>query len=445
MGTAPGLGSRVADVGDASSWAGSSAASSAGSSAGNGSTDWYGRATGLTPAGVHSNARLIGAETVFAGGDGPWLFDVDGNRHVDYMLGRGPAVLGHTPTVVTDAVARAVAGGLTLGQATPLEVEAAEAALSVIPWADRIRFTSSGTEAVQAAFRLARAATGRSLIVQFEGQYHGWVDGVSLVAGPDPRSARPATTGQSPDSASQTVLLPWNDPAAVDDAFSRWGDQIAAVITEPIVVFGTRLPASGFLAHLRSVTEAHGAVLIFDEVVTGFRFQPGSCASMVGVTPDLGTFAKGMGSGWPVSAVAGVEALFDGVADDRVRLSGTYNGNAAAMAAVTATVAATADGEAHRALTAWGDGLRRALAEAAAARGVDFTTEGFGPAFWSVFDGLAEDDAAIERGERLSLLLRDERVVAYHRTWLPSTAHDDEALAFTVEAFDRALARLVGG
>lgn len=404
-------------------------------------SDWHRRAKGLTPAGVHSNARLIGAETVFTRGEGPWLFDVDGHRHVDYMLGRGPAILGHTPTVVNEAVARAVADGITLGQATPLEVEAAESALSVIPWADRIRFTSSGTEAVQAAFRLARAATGRSLIVQFEGQYHGWVDGVSLVAGADPRSAKPATAGQSPDSATQTVLLSWNDPAAVDDAFARWGDQIAGVITEPVVVFGCRLPEPGFLAHLRAVTNAHDSVLIFDEVVTGFRLQPGSCASIMGVTPDLGTFAKGMGSGWPVSAVAGAEALFDGVAEDRVRLSGTYNGNAAAMAAVVATVAATADGMAHRALAEWGDRLRAALADAAAARGVDFTTEGLGPAFWSVVDG-RDGAASIERAERLGLVLRDERVVTYHRTWLPSTAHDDEALAVTVEAFDRALTRL---
>ncbi|MEL6984770.1 MAG: aminotransferase class III-fold pyridoxal phosphate-dependent enzyme, partial [Actinomycetota bacterium] len=311
---------------------------------------------------------------------------------------------------------------------------------SWVAWA-RTASISSGTEAVQAAFRLARAATGRPLIVQFAGQYHGWIDGVSLAAGPDPRSAKPATTGQSPDSGAQTILLDWNDPDAVDDAFARWGDQIAAVITEPVDVFGGGLPAPGFLAHLREVTSAYDTVLIFDEVVTGFRLQPGSCASLVGVTPDLGTFAKGLGSGWPVSAVAGAESLFAGVADDRVRLSGTYNGNAAAMAAIVATVAVTADGAAHRAMTTWGDRLRAALAEVAAARGVGFGTEGYGSAFWSVFDDLDETES-VERAERLGHLLRDERVITYHHTWLPSTAHDDEALAVTVEAFDRALARL---
>lgn len=405
-------------------------------------TWWHRRARALTPAGVHSNARLVGAETVFARGDGPWLFDVDGNRHVDYMLGRGPAVLGHTPTAINEAVARAVVGGLTLGQATPLEVEAAEAALSVIPWADKIRFTSSGTEAVQAAFRLARAATGRNLIVQFEGQYHGWLDGVLLDPGPggDPRAAIPISAGQTPDSGANAVLLPWNDPAAVDDAFDRWGDRIAAVITEPIDVFGGVMPAEGFLAHLREVTTDHGAVLIFDEVVTGFRLQPGSAASMLGVTPDLGTFAKGMGSGWPVSAVAGIEALFDPVADDRVRLSGTYNGNSAAMAAVMATVAATADGEIHRALDRWGRHLRAALTETAASHGLAFTTEGYGAAFWSVFDGMEAAESA-EWADRLGRLLLDERVITYHHTWLPSAAHDDETLAFTLDVFDRALAR----
>lgn len=405
--------------------------------------DWYERATGLTPAGVHSNARLEGAEIVFARGEGPWLIDVEGNRHVDYMLGRGPAVLGHSPVAINEAVVRAVADGLTLGQATPLEVEAAEAALSVMPWAERIRFTSSGTEAVQAAFRLARAATGRDLIVQFEGLYHGWVDGVSLVAGPNPRSAAPATTGQASGSGASVILLPWNDPGAVDDAFDRWGDEIAAVITEPVNIFGGAMAAPGYLAHLREVTERRGAVLIFDEVVTGFRLSPGSCASLVGVTPDLATYAKGLGSGWPVSAVAGSGALFDGVATDRVRLSGTYNGNSAAMAAVLATVEHTADGTVHRALNAWGDRLRASLEDVAGSRGVRFRTEGHPAAFWSRFDDL-DPVASDERADRLGRLLRQERVVTYHHTWLPSAAHDDEALAFTVEAFGRALDRLDG-
>ena len=402
---------------------------------------YHRRASELTPAGVHSNARLAGAGTVFARGDGPWLFDVENRRYVDYMLGRGPAVLGHTPHVVNDAVTQAIANGITLGQSTPLEVEAAEAALSVIPWADRLRFTSSGTEAVQAAFRLARAATGRPLIVQFHGLYHGWLDDVSLEPGRGPRSAEAATLGQSPDSGSQTVFLPWNDPGAVDGAFARWGDRIAAVITEPVNIFGGAEAAPGFLAHLRDVTTRHGAVLIFDEVVTGFRLQPGSAASLVGVTPDLGTFAKGMGSGWPVSAVAGSAALFDGVATDRVRLSGTYNGNAAAMAAVIATVAHTADGAVHRAMNNWGDRLRRALVEAAASLGVAFACEGYPTAFWSVFSDRPVPDSA-DAAERLGRLLWDERVITYHRTWLPSAAHDDDALAFTVDAFTRALAKL---
>ncbi|MEM7092186.1 MAG: aminotransferase class III-fold pyridoxal phosphate-dependent enzyme [Actinomycetota bacterium] len=398
---------------------------------------WHDRARALTPAGVHSNARLGGATTVFARGDGPWLFDVEGRRYVDYMLGRGPAVLGHTPTEVNDAVARAISDGLTLGQATPLEVEAAEAALSVIPWADQLRFTSSGTEAVQAAFRLARAATGRSLLVQFEGLYHGWIDTVSLRAGDGPRSAVPGTIGQSPDSGAQTILLPWNDPTAVDEAFERWGDDIAAVITEPVNIFGGNLAHDGYLAHLRDITSRNDAVLIFDEVVTGFRLQPGSCASMMGVTPDLATFAKGLGSGWPVSAVAGTADLFDGVAEDRVRLSGTYNGNTAAMAAVIATVEATVDGERHRAMHAWGNRLRDALVETAAANGLAFQAEGHGTAFWTV---IGERDHAT--ADRLGALLWEERVITYHNTWLPSTAHDDEALDVTIEAFAKAIDRL---
>lgn len=421
---------------------GSTEAKAAAAGAGAGTNArWHDRARELTPAGVHSNARLVGAETIFARGHGPWLFDVEGNRYVDYMLGRGPAVLGHTPTIINEAVARAAADGLTLGQATPLEIEAAEAALSVIPWADQLRFTSSGTEAVQAAFRLARASTGRPLIVQFEGLYHGWLDTVSLVPGADPRSASAATVGQAPDSGAQVILLPWNDPAAVDAAFAEWGDEIAAVVTEPVNIFGGALAAPGFLAHLREVTSRNGAMLIFDEVVTGFRLQPGSAASMFGITPDLATFAKGLGSGWPVSAVAGSAELFDGVATDRVRLSGTYNGNAAAMAAVIATVAATADGEVHRAMNRWGERLRAALLDVAADQNVPFTTEGHPTAFWSVFEGVGRAES-VERAERLGRLLREERVITYHHTWLPSAAHDDHALDFTVEAFASALRRL---
>jgi glutamate-1-semialdehyde 2,1-aminomutase len=305
---------------------------------------WHRRATALTPAGVHSNARLVGADVVFTHGDGPWLFDVEGHRHVDYMLGRGPAFLGHTPTSVNDAVAAAATRGITLGSGTTLEVEAASVALSVIEWADQIRFVSSGTEAVQSAFRLARAATGRSLIVQFEGMYHGWIDNVSLVAGADPARALPATGGQVANSGAHTLLLPWNDIGAVEQAFAVHGHDVAAVITEPANLFGGVLAAPGYLEALRAVTSRFGSALIFDEVVCGFRLRPGSSASLFGVTPDLATFAKAMGSGWPVAAVAGTSRMFDGVAGDRVRLSGTYNGNAAAMAAIVGTLGAMRDG-----------------------------------------------------------------------------------------------------
>ena len=256
-----------------------------------------------------------------------------------------------------------------------------------------------------------------------------------------PTTAGTSGLGWSPRPAFTRTPVPWNDPAAVDAAFAEWGDDIAAVITEPINVFGATAPADGYLAHLRDVTTRHNSVLIFDEVVTGFRMQPGSVASIVGVTPDLGTFAKGLGSGWAVAAVVGTNELFDGVATDRVRLSGTYNGNAAAMAAVMATVAASADGAVHRALNAWGATLRSALTEAAAAVGVSFTTEGYPTAFWSVFDDLDVVESAV-RAEELGRLLWEERVITYHRTWLPSAAHDDDALAFTIEAFTRALARL---
>jgi glutamate-1-semialdehyde 2,1-aminomutase len=399
---------------------------------------WHARAARLTPAGVHSNARIVGSDIVHTHGLGPWLVDVEGQRHVDYMLGRGPAFLGHAPDQINTAVAAAARKGLMLGSGTTLEVEAAERVLSVIEWADQVRFNASGTEAVQSAFRLARATTGRPFVVQFEGLYHGWLDNVSLLPGDDPTTAVPATEGQMRTSGSSTLLLPWNDSMALDRAFAEHGHQIAGVITEPAHIFGASLAAPGFLSRIRKLTTDHGAALILDEVVTGFRLRPGTAAALFDVTPDIGVYGKAMGSGWPVAAVAATAAFFDGVAADRVRLSGTYNGNSAGMAAVSATVDATADGTVHEAAGLWGQDLMAALASEARRHGITLTCEGFPTAFWLVFEGVnrATSDAL---AERLGLVLRDHLVVQYHHTWLTSAAHDDEALQVTLERFDAAL------
>lgn len=399
---------------------------------------WHSRAAARTPGGVHSNARLVGAETVFVRGDGPWLWDVEGERYADYMLGRGPAYLGHSPTAVLEAVNAASSNGMCLGHATPLEVEATDAMLTVIPWAERVRFTSSGTEAVQAALRLARAATGRSTVIQFEGQYHGWVDGVSVVRGESIDQPLPSTRGQAPSSYSDTMLLPWNDVAVLEQAFADRGERIAAVIMEPVNIFAGVMPADGYLADVRRLTEQHGAALIFDEVVTGFRLAPGSAAGILGVTPDLATYAKAMGSGWPVSAVAGAARWFDGVESDQVRLSGTYNGNSAAMAAVVATIDLTRDGSIHRAVDRYGCDLIGQLVSTAAEQGVALSAGGYPSGFWLSFDDL-EPSIGDQEAIRLSALLRAHKVIMYRRTWLSSAAHDSETMAFTVTAFAAAM------
>ena len=411
-------------------------------SIGQSNSSWHQRASALTPAGVHSNARLVGAEVVFTHGAGPWLFDVEGHRHVDYMLGRGPAFLGHAPAVVNDAVAAAARNGLTLGSGTTLEIEAAAAALSVIEWADQIRFVSSGTEAVQSALRLARAATGKSIIVQFEGMYHGWIDNVSLARGSDRNHPIAATAGQAPTSGVHSLLLPWNDISAVEEAFAAHGHDIAAVITEPSNIFGGVLASPGYLEALRVLTSNHGAALIFDEVVTGFRLRPGSAVPLVGVTPDLATYAKAMGSGWPVAAVAGTSEMFDGVASDRVRLSGTYNGNTAAMAAVVATVGAMSGGHVHWQAGRSGEQLQSVLVERAAQQGVRLSAEGFPTAFWLVFESV-ERALSDEIGETLGVILRRHQVIQYHHTWLMSSAHDSAAVAFTADRFATALGELI--
>ena len=250
------------------------------------------------PGGVNSNVRLDGPSVFFARGEGAWLWDVDGNDYVDYLLGQGPAFLGHGPPDVLKAVEEACRSGMVYAAQHPLEVEAAELLVRAIGWAEMVRIGSSGTEVVQAALRLARAATGRTKFVRFEGHYHGWLDNVLIAVGDD--GSGPASEGQIAEYLTDCYVLPWNDLGAINDVLERHGRDIAAVLMEPMMMnAGAIEPLPDYLEGVRRLCDDHGVVLIFDEIITGFRVAPRGAAGRYGVTPDLATYGKAMAGSWP--------------------------------------------------------------------------------------------------------------------------------------------------
>jgi glutamate-1-semialdehyde 2,1-aminomutase len=244
------------------------------------------RAERCIPGGVSSNVRLSAPRVFFARGQGAWLWDVDGNDYVDYVLGQGPALLGHAAEPVQAAVAEACRRGNVYGAQHSLEVEAAELLCRVAGWPEMVRFGCSGTESVQAALRLARAATGRAKFIRFEGHYHGWLDNVLITADDGP--PRPASAGQLAVHLDDSYTLPWNDPEPVTELLARRGEEVAAILTEPMMLnSGAVAPREGYLQRLRELCDQHGVLLIFDEVITGFRLALGGVDGRFWVVPEL--------------------------------------------------------------------------------------------------------------------------------------------------------------
>jgi glutamate-1-semialdehyde 2,1-aminomutase len=309
------------------------------------------RAEGLFPGGVNSPVRAFRAvgrpPLVLARGDGPYVWDADERRYVDYIGAWGPAILGHAHPSVIEAVVAAARNGFALGATHPLEIALGEAIRAAMPSIERLRFTSSGTEAVMSALRVARAATGRDLIVKFAGGYHGHADGLLVEAGSAVVTlAIPGSAGVPESTAAQTLVLPYNDPSSVTLAFAEHVGRIAAVIVEPVAAnIGVVPPAPGFLEHLRETTRADRALLIFDEVITGFRVGPGGAQARFGIRPDLTTLGKIIGGGMPIGAYGGRADLMDLVAPaGPVYQAGTLSGHPLSMAAGIATLGALEPG-----------------------------------------------------------------------------------------------------
>jgi len=422
---------------------------------GDANTDRYARSraqferAGRTLAGGVSTAFRALQEPVpicFDHGSGSHLVDIDGNEYIDYALGFGPMFLGHHPEEVIDAVGHQLGRGLGYGAVHDLEAELAETICRVMPSADMCVISNTGSEAVQVALRIARATTGRNRVVKFRGHYHGWSDSVHV--GVPGHLDGPGTGGQDPAAADATVLCDWNDSAALEAVLD---DSIAAVIMEPIAVNGGCFePAPGYLQQVRDLTNKNGSLLIFDEVITGFRVGLGGAQARYGVMPDLTILGKALGAGFPISAVCGRRKFFDAVSSRRMAHVGTFNGNPVCCAASVAAlkILERDAAEIYPRVTALMEELAAALVEETSEYGVGITVNhvgGAGHAFASsspVGDAMTAErvDAAPYRHFAAALL--DEGVHVIPRGLLyVSAAHTDADLAVTREAIRRAAAR----
>ncbi len=418
----------------------------------NRSSELLERAKHVVAGGVNSNVRLLALPQpiFFSEGHGSRIRDVDGNEYIDYVLGQGPLIHGHGNPRLLAAARESMERGMMFAGQHEGEIELAEAICRLVPAAERVRIGSSGSEMVQAAFRLARAATGRQKIVKFEGHYHGWFDNVLVSVAPPLSAAGPreaphavaTSKGQNPQSLDELIVLPWNDTELLEKTLRARASEIAAVITEPIMNnVGCILPREGYLERMRELCTELGIVLIFDEVITGFRVAPGGAQHLLGVTPDLCTFGKAMAGGFPVAALAGKAELME-LFTQGVNHSGTYNANLLVVGASLACLQLLNedDGAAYRQLFAHGERLREGIREIAASCETPVQVQGVGPVFHLAFhdtplreyrDSVGMD---VPRYHRLVRRLMERGVRCIERgLWYVSTAHTDADIDQTLD------------
>ncbi|MCY3864348.1 MAG: aspartate aminotransferase family protein [Chloroflexi bacterium] len=350
------------------------------------------RAKAATPGGVNSGTRGLADPKVWARADGAYLYDADGARYLDYHAAFGPIILGHNHPAVNEAVAQAMTQvDLTGVGTTELEILLAEKVIEHVPSAEMALIFGSGTEATYLAQRLARAVTGRKKLVKFQGCFHGWHDYLlmNIISAPEKIGHKdPGSAGMLPEAIENTIVLPFNDSEALESAIKAQGDDIAAVILEPIPHnIGCVMPLLAFVQTLRRLCDQHGIILIFDEVITGFRHGLGGYQEKLGILPDLTTMAKAIANGYPCAVLAGRKDLmmrFSSAGGD-VFVGGTYNGHPVATAAALATIAELEDGSVHERIFRLGDKARRGMQEIADRLDIDMTVAGYGSVFVPYF------------------------------------------------------------
>ena len=410
----------------------------------------FARAQELLPGGVNSPVRAfksVGGEPFFVQrADGPYLFDVDGNRYIDYVGSWGPMVVGHNPPQVREAVQRAISEGLSFGAPCPAEVTMAETITRLMPSCEMVRMVNSGTEATLSAIRLARGATGRMRIVKFEGCYHGHGDSFLVKAGSGMLTLGvPTSPGVPKALADLTMTLSYNDFEGATQLFNEVGGEIACVIVEPVVGNANCLPPrEGYLQHLRDLCTQHGALLIFDEVMTGFRVALGGAQAHYGITPDLSTFGKIIGGGMPVGAYGGRRELMAQIAPSGpIYQAGTLSGNPVAMAAGLAMLELVQAPGFHDNLAAATHALCDGLEDAAREAGVAVTTNRVGGMFGLFFtsekvdtyaQAIACDTAAFNRFFHAMLERGVYLAPSAYEAGFMSSAHDDAIIAETIAA-----------
>jgi glutamate-1-semialdehyde 2,1-aminomutase len=412
--------------------------------------------------GVSSPFRAKAPVPLFlADAQGSRMTDVDGNCYIDYALAWGPLILGHRHPSVVAAVREQADRPHIYGAQHELEYQVAELIQKLVPCAERVAFTSSGSEAVQIVLRLARAFTGRRLIVKFEGHYHGWMDSVLLSYKPSaaqldhavPGESIPGSPGQVANAADNVLVLPWNDADKLAALLEQRGTEVAGIITEPVLCnSGCIQPAPGFLERIAALARKHGALLIFDEVITGFRRDIGGAQKFYNVIPDLATLGKAIGGGLPLSAIVGRGEVMEIMFTRGVSFGGTFNGNPLSLAASLATLneLSREDGQQLRSTNLLGERLKCGITSAAGKHGLNLLVTGFGAAFALHFTQQAQlrdyrdalgDDASLLQRCWLECLREGLHLVPDGRMYL-STVHNEGDAAQTIAAFDQVFSRL---
>ncbi len=425
----------------------------------NRSESLFARARAHIPGGVNSPVRAfraVGGDPVFfERGEGPYLFDADGRRYVDYVGSWGPMIAGHAHPEVVRAVQDAAARGLGFGAPTAIETEMADTICTLMPAIEQVRMVNSGTEAAMSAIRLARGFTGRDTIIKFEGCYHGHADSLLVKAGSGALTLGvPTSPGVPADLAAHTLTLNFNDAAQVENAVAEYGDRIAAIIVEPVAGnMNCVPPMPGFLETLRRCCDANGSLLIFDEVMTGFRVALGGAQTLYGIKPDLTTLGKVIGGGLPVGAFGGRAEIMAHLAPlGPVYQAGTLSGNPVAMAAGLATLRLVQEDGFHTRLGSAAERLTAGLVQHARAAGIALASNQVGGMFGLFFS----DEGTISKFSQVMACDQDRFVRFFHgmlregvylapsafEAGFVSAAHDEQAITATLEAAERVFAAL---